>query len=139
MKDRTSNKNNNKYHDYGGRGITVCEGWADSYVAFRNWSLLHGYDNKAKRGKCTIDRIDNNGNYCPENCRWVSQVVQCNNSRANRIIKHNGIELSVAQWARKLGISPQVIYSRIHIGWSETRAIMEPFHKRVDHNAIKNY
>lgn len=73
--------NNNSYQYYGARGITVCDEWRNNYAAFKAWALANGYNDSAKRGECTLDRIDVNGNYCPENCRWVSMAVQNENRR----------------------------------------------------------
>ena len=81
MKARCYNPKSSFYDDYGGRGITVCEEWKNDYAAFRDWAMKNGYDPEAPRGKCTIDRIDVNGNYCPENCRFVDMVCQRHNRR----------------------------------------------------------
>lgn len=81
MKERCFNPSATNYPDYGGRGITVCDEWAKDYQAFRDWSLANGYNEKAKRGECTLDRVNVNGNYEPGNCRWVSMKVQAHNRR----------------------------------------------------------
>jgi len=83
MRQRCYLKTNNRYKHYGGRGIEVCDEWQD-YLNFRKWALSHGYDSKAKRGKCTIDRIDVDGNYEPSNCRWVDAKTQANNTRRKK-------------------------------------------------------
>lgn len=80
MRERCSNPKHNRYKDYGGRGIYVCEDWED-YAVFREWAMLSGYDPNAARGQCTIDRIDVEGPYAPWNCRWVDMKVQAQNKQ----------------------------------------------------------
>lgn len=72
------------YSRYGGRGITMCDEWKNSFVAFSDWAYGNGYADNL-----TIDRIDNNGDYCPENCRWTDYLTQCNNKRNNRVFEQN--------------------------------------------------
>lgn len=88
MKDRCYNKNNVHYSYYGGRGVTICEEWLSSYAVFKEWAYKNGYDDSADYGKCTIDRIDVDKGYSPNNCRWVDMKVQSNNRR-NVINRNN--------------------------------------------------
>ncbi len=83
LKDRVLNPKNKQYNDYGGRGITICDEWKNDFKSFYDWSILNGYEeNKG----LSIDRIDNDENYCPENCRWTTPTIQ---SRNQRIYKNN--------------------------------------------------
>lgn len=87
MRQRCNNPNQQSYHNYGGRGISICKEW-DDYSVFRDWAFANGYQDDAVRGELTLDRIDVNGNYCPSNCRFVDMVTQANNKRCS---KHNHI------------------------------------------------
>lgn len=80
MRARCNNPHHTGYKNYGGRGIRLCPEW-DDFEVFRNWALANGYDENAPRGQCTIDRINPDGNYCPENCRWADSVEQRHNQR----------------------------------------------------------
>jgi hypothetical protein len=96
------------YKYYGGRGIEVCEEWLNSFQAFHDWALANGYDENAPYGKCTIDRIDNNGNYEPSNCRWVDMKQQSQNKRTNN--KING--KCIGNIANEVGLSSSALAYR---------------------------
>lgn len=129
MRNRCNNINASNYKYYGGRGISVCKEWNDKngFCNFYNWSKLNGYNEYV-----TIDRIDNNGDYCPNNCRWVTMDVQGHNKRARKnklTLTHNGETKSVNEWAKYLGIDRHVIYQRIKKGWSVEKVLETPLDK----------
>lgn len=84
IKHRCYNTNDEYFYLYGGRGIKMCDEWQEDYTEFRTWALSHGYDPNAHYGQCTIDRINVNGNYEPDNCRWVDFKTQANNRRPRK-------------------------------------------------------
>lgn len=110
---------------YGGRGIKVCDDWIESFEAFESWCLDHGY-----MPHLELDRIDNDGNYCPENCRFVTKTENANNTRTNRRITIDGVTKTISQWSREVGISASVISNRLKRGWSEIEAVTTPLVKR---------
>lgn len=109
MKCRCYNQNNPAYKNYGNRGIKICKEWKQDFENFYNWSMNNGY----KEG-LSIDRIDNNGNYEPNNCRWVTDKEQANNKRNNHYITYNNETHTLTEWAQMLKISPSTIYRRIN-------------------------
>lgn len=93
MKRRCKNPNRKGYKNYGGRGIKVCEEWDKSYLSFREWALNNGYSDEL-----TIERIDNNGNYEPNNCKWIPMEEQQRNTRNNAMIEINGVVKPLVEW-----------------------------------------
>lgn len=121
INNRCSNPNFKQFKDYGGRGIQVCDEWKKDFVAFRDWCLSNGY----KKG-LSIDRIDNDKGYSPDNCRFVDRITQNNNKRSNHKISVDGESKTLAQWAREFGIKESVIRNRLKRGWSEEDAVKIP-------------
>lgn len=112
IKQRCINPNSHSYSNYGGRGIKVCEEWL-VFDNFRKWAEENGYDPNAPAQECTLDRIDSNGNYCPENCRFASRKEQDNNKRNCIWVANNGGEThNLTQWAEILGIKRSTLYNR---------------------------
>lgn len=118
MIERTKRKKNKRYKDYGGRGIKVCDEWLNNFISFYNWAYKNGY----KEG-LTIDRIDVNGNYEPDNCRWVDLFTQANNKRNNHFVTYNGKTQTIAQWAREYNINYSTLCTRIARNWDFEKAI----------------
>ena len=128
MLTRTENPKGSAYECYGGRGITVCPEWRTSFEAFHGWAVANGYQHDL-----SIDRIDNDLGYSPENCRWTSTNAQFNNRRSNRTLTYNGETMTVAQWACKLSINRRTLYTRLNSGWPVDRALTEPAHGGARH------
>ncbi len=125
MKSRCYNPKTNNYKDYGGRGIYICDLWKDYFESFMEWSLAHGY-----QSNYSIDRINNDGPYAPNNCQWITKFDQQSNKRSNRLIEIDGIVNTVAEWGRVYGIDPQAIWGRINRGWDDSLAVTTPSDKR---------
>ena len=123
MRNRCNNKNNEAYHNYGGRGIKVCGEWND-YLVFKKWAIANGYNDSL-----TIDRIDVNGDYEPLNCRWVTRKQQNHNQRKNIILTYRGVSKTASQWADDLGMTRSCIYHRIERGWDVKKIIETPQRK----------
>lgn len=120
MKARCYKEWNHKYKSYGGRGIKICDEWLINYETFYNWAVDNGYDDKL-----TIDRINNDGNYEPNNCRWVDNKTQAQNTRQNRYIEYNGETKTITGWSEELKIKRKTLEFRLKQGWSIKRAFTE--------------
>ena len=119
IKNRCLNPNDTNYPYYGGRGITISDEWLNNFEAFQAWSQNNGYDESL-----TIDRIDVNGNYEPNNCRWVNRKVQARNKRDNHLVTINGITKYITDWVEESPVSLTTIYQRIRDGWTVEDAIL---------------
>ena len=109
---RCSIETETHFNRYGGRGIKVCDEWVDNYLEFKEWAMKNGYDEKL-----SIDRIDNNGNYTPENCRWVDVKTQSNNRETNVLIKYQGVERTLKEWCTLLNLNYNTVYYRYAKGY----------------------
>lgn len=119
MKERCLNPTCHAYDQYGGRGIKICDRWLESFDNF--------YEDMGDRpAGTTLDRIDNNGGYSKENCRWATKKVQDRNRRTNRLLTVNGVVQTIAGWAEEVGISTAVIHQRLKRGWSPEDAVLKP-------------
>ena len=121
MKNRCYNSKSEAYHNYGGRGITVCDEWLHDFKTFYDWAMANGY-----RDDLTIDRIDVNGNYEPSNCRWVNREQQANNQRGNHLVTYKGETHTIAEWARIKHINYGVLRQRLFRGWNIEKALNTP-------------
>ncbi|WP_250125503.1 hypothetical protein [Chroococcidiopsis sp. CCMEE 29] len=123
MIQRCTNPNIGNYELYGARGIKVAPRWLESVENFY-----------ADMGECppgcSIDRIDNDGDYCPENCRWTTPKVQSRNTRTNRHITYGGKTQCVTAWAEELSVPRRTLFARLYAGWTEEKALTEPFNGR---------
>lgn len=132
MHSRCNNPENTNYEDYGGRGIRVTDSWFD----FENFYE----DMKEPLPHQTLDRIDVNGDYCPDNCRWADIETQNNNKRNTHWVEMRGLKMSLTQWSRFLGLKEKAVSLRVRRGWTEFEALTTPIrqYKRRKQNAIKN-
>ena len=130
MRERCNSPYHKSYEVYGGRNIKVCEEWEQSFESFAEWAYANGYDDDAPYMECTIDRIDNNGDYEPYNCRWVTIKEQSNNRRTNRLITFDGVTMTLSAWADETHIPSDTISRRLKIGWSIERALSTPVKKQ---------
>lgn len=134
MKNRCYNPKRKDFKDYGGRGITICDDWLNmevvpntwhstkGWLAFKTWALTHGYNDEM-----TIDRIDVNKGYSPENCRWVTMKVQGNNARSNRLITYKNKTQTLMMWCEELGLRYERVWFRLYKKhWTVDKAFEQP-------------
>ena len=125
MIDRCNNPENVNYINYGRRGIKVCEEWLKDFSVFESWALENGFDKKL-----SIERIDNDGGYSPENCKWANRSEQANNRRSNRNLTFKGRTQNLRAWANELGIKENTIRARLdNLGWSVEKSLTKPTNK----------
>ena len=136
MKARCYVPHNKDYKNYGARNIGICDEWLNTeksgtsncskgFIAFKNWALNNGYADNL-----TLDRIDVNKGYSPDNCRWIT-VKERNNKRNNRFLTYKGQTLTFTQWEEKLGLYKGALRDRIdRYGWSVIKAIETPVHHK---------
>ena len=121
MKQRCYCKSAKDYHNYGLRGIRVCDEWKSDFMSFYNWAMSNGYSEEL-----SIDRIDNNGDYEPSNCRWATVKEQARNRRTNKNTSINGITKTAIEWAEISGIKKETLMSRLRYGWSGEKLLSMP-------------
>lgn len=130
MKSRCLNPNNKRHKFYFDKGITVCDEWKNDFMNFYNWAINNGY-----RDNLTIDRINNNGNYEPKNCRWATITEQNNNQSNNIRIKYNESEYTLSELSKIYNIKRATLYDRIKRGWTIDEALNRKVAKR---NRVKS-
>lgn len=133
MIDRCYNPNSPNYPRYGALGIEVCEEWKSDFSSFREWAYANGYDDKAPRGVCTIERKNNGGNYEPSNCRWANMKEQGQNKRNTAFIFANGEKISMGDASEKYHIPIETLRRRINKGYTADDAVNIPVRKWVKH------
>lgn len=121
MKSRCYNPNNREYNNYGGRGITICDEWKNDFTKFYNWAINNGFDKNL-----TIDRININQNYCPDNCRWITNKEQQRNKRNTIYLTYKNETKPLMEWSEIVGINSETIKNRLKRNWSVEDALEKP-------------
>lgn len=122
IKTRCYNNKFEQYIDYGGRGIRMCDGWLNSFESFYDWCICNGWEKGLD-----IDRKENDGNYDPYNCRFVTRSVNCRNKRNNRLVEYNGETKTLTEWCIEFGQPYDVVRGRLNRGWSSDDALLTQF------------
>lgn len=127
IKRRCLRETDARYDEYGGRGIKMCQEWLESFDNFADWALSHGYEEHL-----TIERIDVNGDYCPENCKWIPRKEQAFNKRQTIWVDYRGRHIQLMKLCDELGLKYDTIHNRVtKMGWDIERAINEPTHTDI--------
>lgn len=127
IKQRCNNPNDSSYSNYGGRGIKVCDEWLNSYLSFREWAYKNGYSPEDSFHNSTVDRIDVNDNYCPENCRIIPRKYQNDNMQRTHWITYDGQTHTLKEWCAITGLKWSTLRSRIYdLHWSVEKALNTP-------------
>ena len=113
MKTRCYNANDPHYERYGARGISICDEWRNNFKSFYDWAMSNGYEDNL-----TIDRVNNDGNYEPSNCRWATVKEQNQNKRTVKFLTYNGETKTIPEWTKDLNLGKETIRERIKKGWS---------------------
>ena len=129
MRNRCNWEKDREYQHYGGRGITVCDEWQNSFEPFMKWALSHGYNDTL-----TIDRINVDGNYEPDNCRWITRKEQNNNMTSNVRLTYKGVTHNLTEWSQITGIKYQTLQGRIRRGWKVEDVLFRP----ISHDKYRN-
>lgn len=130
MKSRCLNYNNDSYKNYGGRGISICSEWMD-FSAFKKWSIINGY-----KDFLTIERVNVNGNYNPQNCTWISMEEQRRNTTVTKNISYDGKTLTLRQWAKEMNMCNSTLSRRLKKGWSVEKSLTTPLQRKVKHDEV---
>lgn len=125
IKKRCLNKKCARYNRYGGRGIIICQEWINDFMNFYKWAINNGYNDNL-----SIERIDNDGNYEPNNCKWANPKTQARNRSNNHLITYNGETHCIAEWAEIIGIDRDIIDNRLKKKWTIERIFTTPV-KRI--------
>lgn len=126
IKSRCFRKTETNYKNYGGRGISMDDNWKKDFKTFFDWAIENGY----KTG-LSIDRINNNGNYEPSNCRWTSRKTQQRNTRRNVYLTFNNETHCISEWAELYGIKVNTLYARLRHGWSLEKTLLTPVQEKM--------
>ena len=132
MMNRCYCKSSHSWDNYGGRGISVCDEWKGNFLAFYQWAMENGYSDEL-----SLDRIDVNKGYSPENCRWATAKQQSNNKRTNVFVTCNGVTHTISEWADISGIGKSTILGRIKRGWPTEELFIPALEKGKTHGNIR--